>query len=81
MFVPYTWDGILVKQLRHTEEVMAPLTNWRIKFVERAGTKMEDVLHTSNLWQGEDCGRDKCLLDKTKSERGKCWPNLVPGGV
>ena len=68
MFVPYTWNGILVKRLRHVEEVMEPVTDWRIKFVERAGVKLEDMLHKANPWQGEDCGRRKCLLDKTKAK-------------
>ena len=71
MFVPFTWDGILVKRLRSSEERMAPLTNWRVKFVERAGVKLQDMLHTSNPWQGEDCGREKCMLDQTKMETGK----------
>ena len=71
MFVPFTWDGILVKRLRQSEEKMSPLTNWRIKFVERAGVKVQDMLHTSNPWQGADCGREKCLLDITKMETGK----------
>ena len=62
MFVPFTWDGILVKRLRQSEEKMSPFTNWRIKFVERAGVKVQDMLHTSNPWQGADCGREKCLL-------------------
>ena len=50
---------------------MGPLTNWSIKFVERAGTKIQDLLHKSNPWQGEDCGRNKCMLDRTKAETGK----------
>ena len=52
MFIPYTWDGMLAKRLRNTEETMEPLTNWKIKFVERAGTKVEEMLHKSNPWQG-----------------------------
>ena len=71
MFVPYTWDGILVKRLRHVEEVMEPITDWRIKFVERAGVKLEEMLHKSNPWQGDDCGRRKCLLDESKQKSGK----------
>ena len=60
MFVPYTWDGILVKRLRSVEATMGPLTNWRIKFVERAGVKLVDMLHKADPWQGEDCSRDGC---------------------
>ena len=71
MFIPYTWDGMLAKRLRNTEETMEPLTNWKIKFVERAGTKVEEMLHKSNPWQGQDCQREKCMLDATKQKTGK----------
>ena len=62
----YAWNGRMEKRLRHTEEVRESLTDWRIKFVDRAGVKIEDLLHKPNPWQGEDCGRAKCMLDMTK---------------
>ena len=71
MFVPYTWDGGLVKDLRAVEIKMGPLTGWRIKFVERAGVKMVDMLHKADPWQGADCKRDRCKLCDTKQKTGK----------
>ena len=58
-------------RLRNSEETMEPLTNWKIKFVERAGTKVEEMLPKSNPWQGQDCQREKCMLDATKQKTGK----------
>ena len=40
-------------------------------YMERAGSKLEDILHTNNPWSGEDCGRIACLLCKTKTLTNK----------
>ena len=71
MFVPYTPFSELAKRLRQAEEKLEEITGFRLKIVERAGLKMEDVLHSSNPWRGEDCGRPGCLLCKTKQITGK----------
>ena len=71
MFVPYTWDGELVRRLRAVETKMGPLTGWRIKFIERAGVKLVDMLHKADPWAGEDCQRSKCTLCYTKMVTGK----------
>ena len=59
MFVPFTWDGILVKRLRSSEEKMTPLTNWRVKFVEIAGVKLKDVL------QPPTHGRERTVVERS----------------
>ena len=66
MFVPYTTNSELAKQLREAEEKLLNLTGYKLKIVERAGTKLEDMLPKSNPWQGKDCGRELCLLCETK---------------
>ena len=43
------------------------MTGYRLKIVERSGTKLKDLLTTSNPWRGEDCGRPSCLLCTTKN--------------
>ena len=55
MFVPFTWDGELIRRLRSVETKMGPLTGWWIKFIERAGVKLVDMLHKADPWVGEDC--------------------------
>ena len=71
MFVPFTARGELARRLRDAEAQLERQTGYRIKIVERTGTKIEDLLHRSNPWQGQDCKREKCLLCMTKVRTGK----------
>ena len=71
MFVPYTEGSELAKRLRDAEEKLYTMTGYRLKIVERAGTKLEEILHKADPWQGQDCGREKCLLCITKKRTGK----------
>ena len=71
MFIPYTVGGELAKQLRQAEEELGRRTGYKIKIVERTGTKLEDMLHKSNPWQGQDCERPGCLICLTKTKTMK----------
>ena len=71
MFVPFTKNGELARQLRENEESLFNLTGTRIKIVERAGVKLQDLLTTSNPWKGADCGRQNCILCLTKQITNK----------
>ena len=71
LFCPYTKGSELAKQIREAETDMEKTTGYKIKVVEESGEKIMDILHTSNPWKGEDCGREKCLLCKTKQMTGK----------
>ena len=62
LFVPYTEGGELARRLREEEEKLADVTGYKVKIVERAGQPVKRILHKSNPWEGEDCGREKCLL-------------------
>ena len=62
MFVPFTMGSKLAKSLRDAEEKLCSITGYRLKVVEKAGDKLEDLLAKSNPWQGMDCGREACLL-------------------
>ena len=50
---------------------MERTTGYKVKVVEESGEKIKDILHTANPWKGEDCGREKCLLCRTKQITGK----------
>ena len=50
---------------------MEKQTGYRIKIVERTGTKLVDMLHRANPWQGQDCQRQGCLLCSTKIRTGR----------
>ena len=65
-FIPYTHNSLLAKQLRESEAKLYELTGYKLKIVERAGVKLEDLLRKSDPWQGMDCLRIKCLHCKTK---------------
>ena len=40
---------------------------FKLKVVERAGTKLEDIMYKSDLWQRMDCGGRSYLLCTSKS--------------
>ena len=46
---------------------MEKTSGYRIKIVEESGEKILDILHSSNLWKGEDCGRERSMLCATKA--------------
>ena len=62
MFVPYTRGSKLAKRMREAESTLQDMTGYRLKIVERAGTKLEDVLVKADPWQGQDFARPNCLL-------------------
>ena len=71
MFVPYTVGSELAKRMREAETTLQSMTGYRLKIVERSGLKLEDILHKADPWQGQECGREKCLLCLTKTRTGK----------
>ena len=71
LFVPYTLGSELAKRMRAAEEKLMEMTGYKLKIVERSGTKLEDILHKADPWQGQYCGREMCLLCQTKKYTGK----------
>ena len=73
MFVPHTPGSTLAKLLRENEEKIAKLTKNKLKIVERAGKKLQDIITKSNPWRGQDCQRENCLIciTKTRTEKGQ----------
>ena len=45
MFVSYTVGSELAKRMRDAEETLLEMTGYKLKIVERAGLKLEDILH------------------------------------
>ena len=78
VFVPYTPNSTLAKELRKIEETMMMLTGTRMKIVEKAGRQLKQLLVNSNPWAGQDCSREECLICQTREEMGEgkgktCW--------
>ena len=71
MFVPFTRHSELANRLRENEESMEKMSGYKLKIVERGGTKIVDMLHKANPWAGQDCERKKCLLCTTKKEEDR----------
>ena len=71
MFIPFTRNSGLARRYRQSEGNMGALCDYRLKFVERAGRKISDILTTSNPWRGKDCERDRCVPCDTKERTGK----------
>ena len=71
MFCPYTHGSELAKKLREAEEYMEKMSGYKLKIVEEGGEKIKDILHGSNPWKGEDCGREGCWLCRTKQMTDK----------
>ena len=73
MFIPFTPGSELAKLLRENEEHLNKITNCKIKIVERACTKLQDLITKSDPWKGTDCSRQNCLLclTKLKTEKNK----------
>ena len=82
IFVPYTPNSALAKELRLVEESMENLTGTRIKIVEKAGIQLKRILVKTNPWAGSDCKRDDCLICQTREEAGEgkgmtCWKRNI----
>ena len=62
LFVERTWHGELARRLRQAETDLYNLTGDKIKIVERTGTTLKDLLHNTNPWAGQNCGRKGCMI-------------------
>ena len=71
MFVQHTPNSELAKCLRKVVNDLRPWTNIGIKIVERAGERIEDILHKSDPWEKKDCGRKDCAPCISSSESDK----------
>ena len=71
MFIPYTAHSELAVRMRENKVKMEKVTGYRLKIVEKGGTKLIDLLHKVNPWAGQDCSRDRCLLCTSKKREDK----------
>ena len=74
LFLPSTPHGKLMKKLKETDRIFRMGTNIkRIKFVERSGTSLQDMLVSGNPWRDIKCGREKCFICRSlKGGMGAC---------
>ena len=74
LFVPHSEKSELSKRIRSKLEMLEQLSGLSIRVVERTGEKLEDILHKSNPWEGEHCGRKGCNFCDSGDKKllGKC---------
>ena len=69
----------MVKRLKETDRRFREGSGMKqIKFVERAGISVRDMLVTSNPWGDQKCGRGDCFICKNeKGGIGACMKESV----
>ena len=72
MFVPHTPGGELVRRLQEADDKYSKDKGiGRVKFVERGGTTLKQVLCRPNPWATEGCGRgDLCFPCRAEGGKG-----------
>ena len=60
LFVQNTAGSELAGQIRQLVNELKPWTGIGLKIVERAGNKIQDLLHKSNPWDNQSCERKGC---------------------
>ena len=71
IFVPHTRNSGLARDLKEKENKLQEVTGDKVKIVERAGKKLENIIAGKDPWKGKDCGRTNCFLCSTKVLTGK----------
>ena len=71
LFVPSTPNSELAKCIRNVIVSLKPWTGISVKVVDRAGEKLEEILHKSNPWENADCKRDICKPCESESKNGE----------
>ena len=72
VFIPHTPNGELKERLQ--EEDMKMVSNLkvkRVKFVERGGKSIAEILCRSNPWKEKKCGDEGCIVCRTGA-KGEC---------
>ena len=69
IFVEQTRDGALAKALREVATRLEGMLGFRVKVVERTGSKLRNSLPNTNPWAGQmKCGRTDCVPCEQESE-------------
>ena len=77
LFLEQTPNGELARRFREAEIELAKLTGFRIKIVERNGTKVKNILHVTNPWAEGMCERAGCYPCSTGETKCCYKRNIV----
>merc|ERR1711954_380800 len=71
LFVPRTPHSELAKLIRRDKQIISKLSGYRIKIIERCGSKLIDLLRNKGPDYGQPCGRFPCW-DRSVLYRAFC---------
>ena len=60
LFVPRTPHSELAKLIRRDKHTISKLSGYRIKIIERCGSKLVDLLRNKGPDYAQPCGREQC---------------------
>ena len=60
LFVEQTPGGELAQRFREKEKELSLITGFKVKIVERNGTRANQLLHKPNPWSNAKCQNEKC---------------------
>ena len=69
LFVDYTKDGELAAEMKELNKILAYMTGFVVKVVERAGGSLKEQFPTTTLWEGSSCGREDCITCTQGAEK------------
>ena len=75
VFVTPTPGGTLVKELTAREEELNKNNPERIKFVEKGGRKVKDIISAKNPFKKKKCVKKHALMYKTRVSRNRLREN------
>ena len=61
LFVDRTHNNLLLDKLKKEEELLTEITGYKVKLVEKNGTKLEQLLVKRDPFEGWDCSRGDCI--------------------
>jgi hypothetical protein len=68
LFVEQTRGGSLARSLKLVESRLSTMMGFHFRVVEKAGSKLQQLLSNSNLWAGMNCGRSDCTTCRQGGE-------------
>ena len=79
VFVPNTPGSVLQKRLLELEPGLSAISGYRVRYTERSGVTMKQLLHRNNPWAGAPCFRAASCLScaSSKDKKDNCSKRSV----
>ena len=80
IFMQHTKHSELARRVRAKLSELEKVGKIKVKIVERSGTKLQELLHKSNVWEERDCLRDDCWVcteENLGGKKGQCYKKNI----